>query len=124
MQLTDIGQLIASRTLILKENASTREVTITIGKPQKFSDGEDSYYCPFQITGMGDGKVSWAGGIDAVQALLLALEQIGFVLAESEEYKQGKISWIGSDKSNLGFPHMDSSGILRDIGINVKGVEE
>jgi hypothetical protein len=42
--------------------------------------------------GLGDEKVNWAGGIDEVQALLLALEQIGIRLSETEEYKQGHLS--------------------------------
>jgi hypothetical protein len=116
MQLTDIGHLIASRKLELTENNSTRSVTIKIGKPQKFVDGDD-YYCPFQVIGLGDEKINWSGGIDEVQALLLALEQIGLYLIESEEYKQGKLSWVGSDKGNLGFPCFDSAGILADAGV-------
>ena len=58
------------------------------------------------------GSQRRAGGIDEVQALLLALEQIGIRLSETEEYKQGHLSWIGSDERNLGFPHLDSAGML------------
>jgi hypothetical protein len=111
MQLTSIGQLFATRTLKLTDNNSTRVVMIEIGKPLKFSDGED-YYCPYQIIGLGDEKVNWCGGIDEVQALLLCLEKIGICLTDSEEYAQGKLSWIGSEHSILGFPHLDSSGML------------
>ena len=114
MQLTDIGQLCASRTLTLTKNNLMHEVKITIGNPQKFSDGND-FYCAFQITGIGDEKVNWSGGIDAVQALLVALEAIGILLTNSEEYKQGKLSWEGSTDGILGFPHHDSSGLLANF---------
>ena len=52
MQLASIGQLIAFRTLQLTGKNPTN-VMISIGQPQKFPDGED-YYCPFQITGIGE----------------------------------------------------------------------
>lgn len=113
MQLTSIGELFVSRTLQLNDKNST-DVTITIGKPQKFPDGQD-YYCPYQIIGLGDGKISRCGGIDEIQALLLALEQIGTFLIHSEEYKQDKLSWLGSEDGNLGFPHHDSSGMLKHL---------
>jgi hypothetical protein len=113
MQLTSIGELFISRTLQLKDK-NLANVAVTIGKPQKFPDGED-YYCPYQIIGLGDGKVSWGGGIDEIQALLLTLEQIGIFLSDSEEYKQGNLSWLGSGDGNLGFPHLDSAGMLKNF---------
>ena len=111
MQLTSIGELFVTRTLKLTNNNLTHLVTIAIGKPQKFHDGPD-YYCPYQISGLGDEKISWSGGIDEVQALLLALEKIGIYLINTEEFKQGNLSWAGSDKNNLGFPNLDSAGML------------
>jgi hypothetical protein len=61
MQLTSIGELFVSRILQLH---GTAEVKVAIGKPQKLPDGKD-YYCPYQIIGLGDGKVNWGGGQDA-----------------------------------------------------------
>ena len=110
MQLNTIGQVFITRTLKLSYPLS-KDVTIAIGKPQKFPDSQD-YYCSFQIMGLGDEKVNWVGGIDEVQALLLTLEQIGIRLSETEEYKQGHLSWVGSNERNLGFPHLDSAGML------------
>ena len=110
MELTSIGELFASRILQLSGKNSAN-VTITIGKPQKFPDGQD-YYCPYQIIGLGDEKVSWGGGIDEIQSLILILDQIGIILCNSDEYKQGNLSWFGSEDSNLGFPRHDSSGML------------
>lgn len=114
MHLTDIGQVVASRMLTLTDNNSNRLVTVSIGRPEKFTDSE-GFYCPFKITGLGDESVNWCGGIDEVQSLLLALERIGIVLTDTDEYKQGNLVWVGSDKGKLGFPHTDSSEMLSDL---------
>lgn len=111
MQLKSIGELFISRNLQLNDKNPT-EVLIRIGKPQPFPEEVD-YYCPFQIIGLGDEEVDWSGGIDEIQALLLALEKVGSILNNSKEFKDGKLSWLGSDKGNLGFPHLDSSGMLK-----------
>ena len=111
MELTSIDQVFASRSLTLINKKSIHSVVVTIGKPQPFPDSSD-YYCPYQITGMGDEKINWSGGIDEVQALLLALESIGIYLRHSDEYQKGNLFWIGSENGNLGFPQHDSSGML------------
>lgn len=117
MQIQNIGDLVASRTInLINHHEST--VTIKIGKPQRFPDGEEDYYCPFQITGLQDEIISYAGGIDTVQALLLAMERIGVILQESDENKMGQLVWVGGD--NLGFPCLDSSGMLVDINKGLK----
>ncbi len=113
MELTIIDELLATRILQLSEKNPTT-VTIKIGKPKIFPDGQD-YYCPYQIIGLGDEKVSWGGGIDGIQALILTLEKIGILLGNSEEYKKGNLSWLGSEDNNLGFPHHDSSEMLKHL---------
>ncbi len=59
MQLTDVGVQIATRDL----QANGRTITVVIGRPEKFPEGED-YYCPYQITGIGNERVRYAGGLD------------------------------------------------------------
>ena len=83
-----------------------------IGKPEKFPDADD-YYCPYQIVGVGNERVRYAGGIDAVQALELTLKMIGTDLYTSGEAQSGALSWMGgSKKGDLGFPVPDG---LRDL---------
>lgn len=104
-----ITTVIATRVLDLSDG---RKVTITIGKPEKFPDAED-YYCPYQIVGIGSEHVRHAGGIDAVQALELALKMIGADLYTSQEAQAGVLSWnAGSKKGDLGVPVPD---VLRDL---------
>lgn len=100
MKLTSVGTVIAVRELDLLGGG---KATVTIGKPEKFPDADD-YYCPYQISGIKRSNVRYAGGVDAVQALELALKMIGADLYTSDEAKAGALSWKGSDKGDLGFP--------------------
>jgi hypothetical protein len=103
MHLKAVGIEIATRMLDL----DGKQVTVVIGKPEKFPEGED-YYCPYQIVGMGDGQVRYAGGIDAVQALQLALQMIGVDLYTSQDARSGRLSWHAGSPGELGFPVPDS----------------
>lgn len=107
MQLKSIGIEIARREL----DANGARVSVAIGKPEKFPDADD-YFCPYQVTGIGNGKVRYAGGVDAVQALLLALKMIGADLYTSKEAQAKQLSWSAGENGNLGFPVPDS---LQDL---------
>lgn len=101
MNLTSVGSVIATRQLDLTTGG---KVVVTIGKPEKVPD-DDSYYCPYQITGIKRDKVRYAAGIDAVQALQLAIQMIGADLHASEVARTGVLSWDGgSKKGDFGFP--------------------
>lgn len=108
MKLDKIETIVATRNLML---AGSRRIIIFLGKPEKFPDSDD-YYCPYQIIGLGAEKVRYAGGIDAVQALQLALNMIGADLYTSAESKNGELSWEGGKKGELGFPVPDT---IRDL---------
>ena len=107
MKLTDIGVEIAKRDLTV---SSGKPVTVFIGKPQRFPDGNDDYFCPFKIVGISNDSIRYAGGVDAIQALSLALQMIGSILYTSQEAKNGNLSWNGV--ADLGFPVPDS---IRDL---------
>lgn len=107
MKLTNIGIEIAKRELVI---SGGKAVTVLIGMPQRFPDGNDDYYCPFKIIGISNDSVRYAGGIDAIQALLLAFQMIGSILYTSQEAKSGNLSWNGV--VDLGFPVPDS---LQDL---------
>lgn len=103
LNLHDVGTVIATRELRHSDGGT---ITVIIGKPQKFSDSED-IYCPYQITGIKRNKVRYAVGIDAVQALELALKMIGADLYTSDEAHAGNLSWEAGEKGDLGFPKPD-----------------
>ena len=100
MKLNSVGEIFAYRDLLV--SGSDKRVRVSIGKPEQFPD-ETDYYCPYQITGLGRQRVSYAGGIDGVQALILALEIIGAKLYTSKEAKGRLLSWEGATNGILGF---------------------
>jgi len=99
---TSLGTIVATRKLVLKSADGERPVTVRIGMPQLFDDGHD-YFCPFEIDGLGANKVLRAGGIDAVQALQLAMTMIGMTIYASEEAAAGQLQWL-DEYGDLGFP--------------------
>lgn len=108
---TSLGTVIAIRELVLKDENGDRPVTVRIGMPRPFDDGQD-YFCPFEIDGMGKTTVQRAGGVDAVQALRLAMTMIGITLYASEEAKAGQLRWL-DEYGDLGFPvHAGAQDVL------------
>lgn len=95
----DIGESIAERTLVMGAD----EVVVTIGKPRPFDDGED-YFCPYSIAHAGQTKVSHAGGMDAVQALQLAMKKIGTDLVHLAKTQGVPIAWLPDTPGDTGFP--------------------
>ena len=102
MDIVDLGEIIATRKLQIAGDPK-REIKILIGKPREFADHPD-YYCPYQIVGIGNEKIRYAGGVDAVQALQLAVKIIGVKLQTSKEAE--KLRWL--DQTDLGFPVFES----------------
>ena len=105
MNLPNVGDVIATRMLHLIGEAA-KEIRVLIGKPRPFPAGRD-FYCPYQITGLGDEKVRYAGGIDAVQALQLAMRMIACDLGLLNESSGRKLRWEGDESGDLGFPTRD-----------------
>jgi hypothetical protein len=50
-----------------------------------------SFKCFYQVTGLARSRVRYAGGADAVQALLLAMVNAAADLYSSPEYKAGRL---------------------------------
>lgn len=99
-----IGELIARREFsVIGSPEGSVGVTVLMGKPKKLPDSTD-YYCPFQITGMGSDKVRCAYGIDAFQAIQLAMTVIGAYLNSLNESEGSRLRWEGDENGGLGFP--------------------
>jgi hypothetical protein len=103
MQLDTIGEVIAERVLKRSVNGSeAQEVIVRLGKPQPFPDG-NGWFSPFEIIGIGDGKVRWIAGADAFQSLQLVLRMIPVSL----RYKSrdaGVELFFEKPDDDLGFP--------------------
>jgi hypothetical protein len=104
MNLSDLGQVIAERRLrLVGEEGEGRQILVLLGSPRTFPDSPD-YYCPYQITGIGDGKIRHVGGVDAFQALEFALQALGAKLQALNQDLNGKLRWDADEKGSLGFP--------------------
>jgi hypothetical protein len=102
IRLETVGEIIAIRKLILETADGRRsEITVSVGKPERMPDSDD-YYCPVQLIGLGDEKVRFAAGADAVQALQLAMQLIGIELYIKHKDVVKQLTWEGNE--DLGFP--------------------
>lgn len=99
MELDGIGQVIAERRL----NLDGGQIVVRMGLPQRFPDGPDHYYCPFEIEGLGDLERRYAGGIDSMQALRLAFRMIGTILHCHRTELGDRCYWVEKG-DDLGFP--------------------
>ncbi len=101
--LWQVYELQASELFITRKFQLDMEsaVQLDICKPEP--DGKD-FKCTFHITGLGTSHISHAMGIDAVQAMSLALSKAAVILYTSEEYKQGRLTWHGSGDLELPYP--------------------
>jgi hypothetical protein len=107
MKLESVGEIIASRKLqLLLEGKDPVEVIVLMGKPERFPDHTD-YYCPYQIKGFGRDKVMAIGGVDAFQAIQLALSTIGVELEVMSKDCSGRFLWDAGSQGDLGFPVPD-----------------
>ena len=103
MKLDEVGEIIAFRRLSLLHDREQPSDVLLLGKPKKLPDHPD-YYCPYQIKGAGDEKARYSCGIDAFQALQLAIRTLGVELEVLNKGLGGKLKWEGDEKGWLGFP--------------------
>jgi hypothetical protein len=98
--------IIAERHLYL-EGEPGCTIRVLLGKPHTRLNASNNEltFCPYQILGIGDEKVRAAGGVDAIQALQLAMEMIGSELyfKLNRRHNNG-LRWEGGKDGDLGFP--------------------
>lgn len=79
-----------------------RELVVSIGKPEATPGGEGEFYCPIQTTGFGDDQsVQPIFGVDALQAIELAIRFIGWRLMDINEKNGGRLRWQFGDDGQL-----------------------
>jgi hypothetical protein len=75
--------------------AAGREATIVVelGKPRPFPDAPaGDWYCPWTIDGPDGLREHYAGGVDGLQAMLLALSGLRAELQLLA--RRGKLTWL------------------------------
>ena len=95
--MTDI---IAQRTFAISRPEGSQNLVLSIGKPALFpEDPNRNWYCPWMIDGPEElARKRYAGGVDGLQALLLAISMISVELRHLR--LPGKLTWL--DDEDLG----------------------
>lgn len=92
--------LIASRQLKIHHPGKDVDVEIRLFKPTH-EDG--SWTCNYEIDWPTGIRKSYGSGVDAIQAMLLALQKIGIELYTSEYHENGTLYWFDRG-DGYGFP--------------------
>jgi hypothetical protein len=92
--------LIATRTLTLRADGGDVDVPVNIFAPQ---DKGDHWSCRFEIGWPEEICAREAAGIDAVQALVVALNMIAAHVYTSEHHEAGRLMWH-EPGTGYGFP--------------------
>jgi hypothetical protein len=101
--------VIASRILRLRQDQAEALVEVRIFAPQEEEDR--SWVCRYEIDWPGERRNMDVFGVDAVQALVLALQTIGAEIYTSDYHKSGKL-FVEALGHGYGFPVMPA---LRDL---------
>lgn len=103
MREFDLGEVIAERSLIFQANAGwSRDVRVRIGRPlSDSSDEHGPWLCPYQVAGLNRDRVMAIFGVDAMQALLLAIHTIPAELAAFMREPGGR--FLFADALETGF---------------------
>ena len=92
--------IIATRLLVLNSGNREADILIRIYAPEK---AQVDWMCRFDI-GWPEGKAErWGTGVDAVQALVMALQMVGVEIYTSHHHKSGRLRWL-ADGEGYGFP--------------------
>jgi len=92
--------LIATRVLRLRRSIGVTEIPVRIFAPEQ---QDIDWTCRFEVEWPDGIWTMAAGGVDAVQALELALKLIGAQLYASDHHRSGNLMWQEAGKG-YGFP--------------------
>jgi hypothetical protein len=107
VKIEDVGEIIAERKFELLHDAHEREtIVVHLGKPARVPNHTD-FYCPDEIARPNSKKIMAICGLDAFQALQLAMAAIGVELEIIKRDSEGPLIWVGNKKGDLGFPTSD-----------------
>ena len=99
----ELGEIIAHRSLTKEKNGQNSEILVLIGKPQQMDEGY-AFITPYQLRGVGTENVRYAGGVDTIQSLQLAMKMIGVELEVLNNKPGIRISWDAGEQGEFGFP--------------------
>jgi uncharacterized protein DUF6968 len=105
MRTFELGDLIAEQRLAFEADAGlSREVWVRLGRPvADSSDDGRSWLCPYQIAGLDHDRVMAIFGVDAMQALVLAIHTIPAELSAFTKNPGGRFLYL--DHPDVDFLH-------------------
>ncbi|MDD9940869.1 MAG: hypothetical protein OXU20_07535 [Myxococcales bacterium] len=96
-----LGDLLVVREYDLKVPGEPDDgVQVRIGVPHSVPS-RVAYYCRFQVVGLSRNKVRAAYGVDALQALELAMQMAMAVVRSSAEARAGRLYFPGDSEPDL-----------------------
>jgi hypothetical protein len=106
MSRVQLGRIVAERVFELRTSAGVRSVTVRIGQPIPDPHPDGDWVCPVTFRGAPRGHlplgVRPVCGVDALQALVLALGYIQRELTGLQRQPKVTLTWLESD--DLGLP--------------------
>ena len=92
--------IVATRVLKLRRPGGEIDIPVRLHAPV---EEEKAWSCAFEV-GWPDGTVSLAaGGVDAVQAIDIALKMIGALIYARDHHAAGNLMWL-TPGQGYGFP--------------------
>lgn len=103
MRSTELGEVIATRSLEMKVGGATTRLLVSLGKPRPVDEAMN-YIAPYRIEGGDVLRALHMGGVDAFQALQLAIKAIGVELEVLNREPGRTIRWECGEEGEFGFP--------------------
>lgn len=100
--------IVATRTLKLRTKNGSIDVPVRISAPER---AQVDWTCHFEIDWPQDKVERFAQGVDAIQALHMAMQMIGAQLYASIHHEAGNLMWLEPGRG-YGFPVPQS---IRDL---------
>jgi len=93
-----LGDVIAEREFVLTHRSKRKaRILVRFGKPVlgRGASKRDPWWCPVEVKGAGLDSFRPVAGVDALQALILALELASRVLPDEVERAGFRMTWLG-----------------------------
>ena len=121
----EIGDVIAERRLTFQPGeGAPQDVTVRIGRPAlDASAPHETWICPFQIEGIGSGKTRGIFDADAMQALLLAINN-PLLNSPCASETQGVSFCILASRIQASSPHVEWRSNTPETNFHLVKVDE
>ena len=116
-RIFELGDVIAETPLTYQPSqGAPQDVVVRIGRPMPdVSAPHETWVCAYQIDGIGDGKIRGMFGVDAMQALILAIHTIPAELGWFIRHWGGQFLKFGEPDSSFINPCRSAIEISGDL---------